>query len=261
MQNGDLQPVGKLRSCGAKQLDEAVPLCGGDDELGSSAGSAAAVLVKALRTRKARMGDRSSVPPSGGMMPRKMFRRDDGRRRVGEPGEHEPDDEHRVVEVEEVVDAVGHHHGGHRVPEHRRKAVIPRQRRRRPPRRHHPPPALLVSLINENARRQLASSETQRESRSIDLKKITCPHHVYLGEGGEVGVGVEQRLQERVGGRRGRELFEAAGERCEVGGGESTRPVDAGEWEVAHGEKEGRRRGVGLRRFGVVGGHWCSVEV
>jgi hypothetical protein len=42
--------------------------------LGSSAGSAAAVLVKALRTMKARMGDRSSVPPSGGMMPRKMFR-------------------------------------------------------------------------------------------------------------------------------------------------------------------------------------------
>lgn len=32
------------------------------------------MLVKALRTMKARMGDRSSVPPSGGMMPRKMFR-------------------------------------------------------------------------------------------------------------------------------------------------------------------------------------------
>lgn len=30
--------------------------------------------MKALRTRKARMGDRSSVPPIGGMMPRKMFR-------------------------------------------------------------------------------------------------------------------------------------------------------------------------------------------
>lgn len=41
--------------------------------VGSSAGSAAAVPVRALRTRKARMGDRSS-PPSGGMMPRKMFR-------------------------------------------------------------------------------------------------------------------------------------------------------------------------------------------
>jgi hypothetical protein len=43
-------------------------------------------------------------------------RRDDGGRRVGEPREHEPDDEHRVVEVEEVVDAVGHHQPGYRVP-------------------------------------------------------------------------------------------------------------------------------------------------
>lgn len=42
--------------------------------LGISAGSADAVLVKTLRTRKARMGDRSSVPPRGGMMPRKMLR-------------------------------------------------------------------------------------------------------------------------------------------------------------------------------------------
>lgn len=32
------------------------------------------MLDKALRTRNARMGDRSSVPPSGGMIPRKMFR-------------------------------------------------------------------------------------------------------------------------------------------------------------------------------------------
>ena len=61
---------------GVSELDEAAVLwwCCAAAELGSSAGSAAAVLVKALRTRKARIGDRSSVPPSGGMMPRKMFR-------------------------------------------------------------------------------------------------------------------------------------------------------------------------------------------
>lgn len=41
---------------------------------GSSAGSAAAVLVKAFRTRNASIGERSSVPPSGGIMPRNMFR-------------------------------------------------------------------------------------------------------------------------------------------------------------------------------------------
>lgn len=32
------------------------------------------MLVKALRTRNARMGERSSVPPRGGMSPRNMFR-------------------------------------------------------------------------------------------------------------------------------------------------------------------------------------------
>ena len=32
------------------------------------------MLVKAFRTRNARMGERSSVPPRGGMSPRKMFR-------------------------------------------------------------------------------------------------------------------------------------------------------------------------------------------
>lgn len=41
---------------------------------GSSAGSAAAVLVKAFKTRNASIGERSSVPPSGGIMPRNMFR-------------------------------------------------------------------------------------------------------------------------------------------------------------------------------------------
>jgi hypothetical protein len=40
-------------------------------------------------------------------------RPDDGGMRVGEPGEHEPDDEHRVVEVEEVADTVGYHHRAH----------------------------------------------------------------------------------------------------------------------------------------------------
>ena len=67
-----------VRSRGAEQLDVDAQLwrwcCGAAAGSGSSAGSAEAVLVKALRTRKARMGDRSSVPPSGGMMPRKMFR-------------------------------------------------------------------------------------------------------------------------------------------------------------------------------------------
>lgn len=56
------------------ELDEVAPRDVGGAGSGSSAGSAAAVLDKALRTRNARMGDRSSVPPSGGMIPRKMFR-------------------------------------------------------------------------------------------------------------------------------------------------------------------------------------------
>jgi len=41
---------------------------------GSSAGSAAAVLVNAFRTKNARMGERSSVPPRGGIIPRNMLR-------------------------------------------------------------------------------------------------------------------------------------------------------------------------------------------
>lgn len=41
---------------------------------GSSAGSAADALVKAFRTRNANMGDKSKVPPSGGMSPRNMFK-------------------------------------------------------------------------------------------------------------------------------------------------------------------------------------------
>lgn len=45
-----------------------------DPAAGSSQGSAAAVLVNAFRTRNARMGERSNVPPSGGMIPRNMFK-------------------------------------------------------------------------------------------------------------------------------------------------------------------------------------------
>lgn len=41
---------------------------------GSSAGSAAAELVNTFSTKKASMGDRSIVPPSGGIIPRKMLR-------------------------------------------------------------------------------------------------------------------------------------------------------------------------------------------
>lgn len=41
---------------------------------GSSAGRAAAVLVKALRTRNASMGEKSNVPPRGGMIPRNIFK-------------------------------------------------------------------------------------------------------------------------------------------------------------------------------------------
>lgn len=33
-----------------------------------------AVLVKAFRTKNASIGERSSVPPSGGMIPRNMFK-------------------------------------------------------------------------------------------------------------------------------------------------------------------------------------------
>jgi len=47
---------------------------GAAPSLGISAGSAAAALVKTLRVTKARMGERSMVPPMGGMMPRKRFR-------------------------------------------------------------------------------------------------------------------------------------------------------------------------------------------
>jgi hypothetical protein len=83
----------------------------------------------------------------------------------------------------------------------------------------------------------------------------------YLGEGGEVGVGGEERLQERVGGRRGRELLEAAGERGEdVGAGDGERACsgDAREGQVAYGEEEWRPRGgVVLSRVGAGGGHWC----
>lgn len=41
---------------------------------GSSAGRAEAVLVKAFKTRNANIGERSKVPPSGGMIPRNMFK-------------------------------------------------------------------------------------------------------------------------------------------------------------------------------------------
>ena len=77
-----------------------------------------------------------------------------------------------------------------------------------------------------------------------------------------MGVGGEERLQERVGGRRGRELLEAAGERGEdVGAGERACPVDAGGRQVAYGEEEWRRRGVVLlSRVGVGGGHWCRAS-
>ena len=52
--------------------DEA--LLGGFPATGSSTGSAAAVLLNAFRTRNASIGDRSNVPPSGGIIPRNMFR-------------------------------------------------------------------------------------------------------------------------------------------------------------------------------------------
>lgn len=42
--------------------------------MGSSAGSAAAVLVKAFRTRNARIGEKSSAPPRGGIIPRNIFK-------------------------------------------------------------------------------------------------------------------------------------------------------------------------------------------
>jgi hypothetical protein len=55
----------------------------------------------------------------------------------------------------------------------------------------------------------------------------------YLREGGEVVVEVEERLQERVGGRRGGELVEAARQGGEVRGRKRARPVDAGKGDVA----------------------------
>lgn len=45
-----------------------------DGDAGSSAGNAAAVLVKAFKTKNARMGERSNEPPSGGINPRNMFK-------------------------------------------------------------------------------------------------------------------------------------------------------------------------------------------
>lgn len=41
---------------------------------GSSAGRAAAALVNAFKITNANMGERSKVPPSGGMIPRNMFK-------------------------------------------------------------------------------------------------------------------------------------------------------------------------------------------
>lgn len=55
-----------------KEGDEA--LFGGCPATGSSAGSAAAVLLNAFRTRNASIGERSNVPPSGGIIPRNMLR-------------------------------------------------------------------------------------------------------------------------------------------------------------------------------------------
>lgn len=66
----DLVPVSLLIhfSCDVVGPDK-LPLAGG-----SSAGSAAAELVKAFKTRNASIGERSRVPPSGGMSPRNMFK-------------------------------------------------------------------------------------------------------------------------------------------------------------------------------------------
>lgn len=64
-------------------LREAVrrDVVGGDGEsfdassvVGSSTGRAEAVLVIVFKMRKASMGERSRVPPSGGMIPRNMFK-------------------------------------------------------------------------------------------------------------------------------------------------------------------------------------------
>lgn len=53
--------------------DEETP-CLDSVAAGSSAGSAAAVLSNAFKTRKANIGERSSVPPRGGIIPRNMFK-------------------------------------------------------------------------------------------------------------------------------------------------------------------------------------------
>lgn len=75
-----------------------------------------------------------------------------------------------------------------------------------------------------------------------------------------MGVEGEERLQERVRGRGGSELFEAGGEGARSGA-ERARRWTPGR-EVAHGEEERRRRGVVTRRVGVPGGHWglCASE-
>lgn len=67
---------------------------------GSSAGSAAAVLVNAFRTRNASIGDRCKVPPSGGIIRGKAYQYlmelevtewiNNGRRRVREPSQDQP---------------------------------------------------------------------------------------------------------------------------------------------------------------------------
>lgn len=53
---------------------EGVAFAGDEFGTGSSAGRAAAVLVKAFKTRNANIGDKSSVPPRGGIIPRNMFK-------------------------------------------------------------------------------------------------------------------------------------------------------------------------------------------
>lgn len=71
---------------------------------------------------------------------------------------------------------------------------------------------------------------------------------------------VEERLQERVCGRRRGELVEAARERGEVRGGERAGALGPGERDVAYGEQEWcRRRVVLLLRVGVRRGHWMRV--
>lgn len=69
------------------------------------------------RSNRRRRSSSGGVPERG----------DHRRRSVGEPGQHQPDHEQGVVDVQEIGDAVGHHEARHRVPRQHGGEALRRQ--------------------------------------------------------------------------------------------------------------------------------------